>query len=447
MKSHSTTNTIQRAFFTKNTLRKVLYFAFLVLIFIILLLLNVNTPKIGDDYVYSFIFSTNERITSISEIFESQTIHYNIWGGRIVIHSILQYLIFLNKPFLVNSLNSFVFIIYILVLQWHIIGKFKYNLSLTFIVFSLIFMLQPAFGETILWLTGSLNYLWGTTIILTFLIPYRFYTNKSSNLIIRILKNFIITIIGFIAGAISENLSLAMIVISILFIMYYKQNKWTIPSWSILGLISAISGYYILISAPGNYARAAEAGPTTLFHIIYRFLNYSKDFVYYLGMLNLIVAISVLLCRNKNILFQEKLKPTIIIYYIGILIGIYSMLVSPSFPPRAWFGIISINIIIAGIIYNEINKILNIEFNSIKASICLFCFLFVSFNIYDAFNDTNHIKEIWKDRNFKIEESIVPNKSNLKFEQYKAKTKFGMSDALYATEYMSKYYNKKIEIK
>ena len=55
----------------------------LAIIFIIMLILNVFTPLIADDYDYKYIYGTNykELVKNIFDVFISQYNHYMTWGG------------------------------------------------------------------------------------------------------------------------------------------------------------------------------------------------------------------------------------------------------------------------------------------------------------------------------------------------------------------------------
>jgi hypothetical protein len=80
----------------------------------------------------------------------------------------------MGKP-LFNAANTLVYCVFVLLTYFHITGgalrKFKPLLFLAingFYWFSV-----PAWGQDFLWLTGSCSYLWTTTIILFFLVPFR----------------------------------------------------------------------------------------------------------------------------------------------------------------------------------------------------------------------------------------------------------------------------------
>lgn len=425
---------------------KYLFFFILLGVFLLLFFLNYKTPMIGDDYSYSFIFSTSDRISSLSDIFESQYLHYYGWGGRSVVHAIAQALLLFSSPLLIDLFNAFAFLAFICLMYLHVLGKRNvYDIRLLIVLFASVWILQPAFGETILWITGSANYLWGMLIILLFLLPYRFYKPVAGNKVSRnVLYACLMFLGGIIAGWTNENTALGMILIITMYIVYYKYNEWTIRSWVYWGMLGAIVGYIFMIMAPGNFVRA-EGTSISSFHILYRTLTATQSFVYYLGILNLGIAILSILYLKFSDMSKRRVIPFMIIYYTGVFVSIYSMVASPGFPPRAWFGSITLNIIVLGIVFwNQNYKEPFLSY--IKNSVVIFCLAFFFFSLYDAYKDINSIDKIWKDRQVVLERKKNEGATQVVFKEYQAKTKFGLGDAPYAKKYISDYYSIEFEL-
>jgi len=401
---------------------------------------------IGDDYVYSFVYLTPERLSSVADIFDSQYKHYFIWGGRSVVHIIAQILLLINNPLIIDGINSFGFLIYALLIYYHITGEKKLSLGILIFIFGSIWLLQPAFAETFLWITGAANYMWGTIIILLFLLPYRLYSHKPVNNLKSLFYSIGMLFAGVIAGWTNENTAAGMVVITFLCIIYFLSKKWSIPMWMYTGLFGAIIGYILMIAAPGNFNRAEGVG-FSLLAVLYRFFRYTDTFIQYLGAFNLVLMILLILYKKfRGKLPHKNVIPALSIYFAGIFVSIYVMVVSPGFPARAWFGPITLNIIAGGIIlYN-----LNYDFSflrKIKYIIILFMITACCLSIYDSYKDVDRIDKIWKGRYAQIEEMKKINAGPIVFEQYYAKTKFGLSDATYAMKAMSEYYGIEIIIK
>lgn len=423
----------------RQSVYNLLFMLVLCLIFPFILFLNVKTPLIGDDFVYSFIYQTQSRLTSINDIFESQYLHYYKWGGRSVVHFITQMLLLTNNSLVIDIINSLGFIAFILTIHYHIIGKLKNSISILIISFSLTWFLQPVFAETVLWITGSSNYLWGTLIILLFLLPYRLYgNNKGCSLLKDITFSLLMLIGGIIAGWTNENTAAAMIIMIVCFILYHKYSNNKTTLWMYAGLIGAIIGYIIMIAAPGNFARA-EGTSISPFLVTYRVLNYTQRFVNYLGLLNLGIALLMLIYIKFNSNNRKATLSYICIYFIGVFISIYIMVASPGFPARAWFGTITFNIIAFGILYNKVDSFTPLV-KQAKYCFLIFCVISFMASFYDAYKDVKAINNIWEERMLIIAEKKNDKATNVVFKEYQARTKFGLGDTPYALPYMSLYY-------
>jgi len=422
-----------------------LFLLCLVFIFCIIFFFNYKTPMIGDDYPYSFIFETSTRISSFADIIESQYLHYYGWGGRAVAHTIVQLLLLTNSPLLIDIVNSLAFTGFIFLLYLNIVGRKTGGIRLLIVLFTSIWILQPAFAETVLWITGSANYLWGTLIILAFLLPYRLY---NGDVVVGNIKGIVLSIamflFGIIAGWTNENTAAGMIIMIITYIIYYKYRKQEIAFYLYGGLVGAIIGYILMIAAPGNFVRAEGTGFSP-FVILYRILMATRSLVYYVGVLNLGVAILLILYLKFTEANTRLVIPFVIIYYIGWFVSIYVMAGSPGFPARAWFGPITLNIVIFGILLLHQNY--NLRFLSqIRSSIVILCVSFFLFTLYDALRDVVVIDRIWKERMVVLEQKKREGAEKVVFKEYQAKTKFGLGDAAYAKKYMSNYYGIEFEL-
>ncbi|MDU1905154.1 MAG: DUF6056 family protein [Dysgonomonas sp.] len=422
-----------------------LFLLCLVFIFGVIFFFNYKTPMIGDDYPYSFIFETSTRISSFADIVESQYLHYYGWGGRAVAHTIVQLLLLTNNSLLIDVVNSLAFVLFIFLLYLNIVGHKSGGIRLLIVVFTSIWILQPAFAETTLWITGSANYLWGTLIILAFLLPYRLY---GGDVLLGNMKNVVFSIamfvFGIIAGWTNENTAAGLIVMIVAYIIYYKYKKQKITPYLYCGLIGAIIGYILMIAAPGNFVRAEGTGFSP-FVVIYRILMATRSLVYYVGALNLGIAILLILYLKFTEANTRLVIPFVIIYYVGWFVSIYVMAGSPGFPARAWFGPITLNIVIFGILLFHQNY--NLRFLSqIRNSIAVLCISFFLFTLYDALRDIVVIDRIWKERMVVLNQKKKEGAEKVIFKEYQAKTKFGLGDAAYAKKYMSNYYGIEFEL-
>ena len=329
-------------------------------IILIIFIFNVYTPMIADDYSYS------NGIFSVTDIVKSQYNHYFNWGGRSVAHFLAQLWLLIGKP-LFNVANTMIYLIFIILVNFHITGTFKKFNPLLFIVTNITFwILTPAWGQNFLWLTGSCNYLWTSTIILVFIIPFRIHLENNEwklNLALSILYFFL----GLIAGWCNENSGAALLFFFIGYFIIKKIKKEMFNLFEILSFFGFLIGFIFLISAPGNYIRLGvineinQRSDPIFITFAVRILDISKMFLSY-GIIFIFVLVLIILdIAGKKIQFlsftifgfninfsyqkQNKLKSFTYIYVLAAFAGAYSMVLAPGFPLRAYFIIIVFSII------------------------------------------------------------------------------------------------------
>lgn len=425
--------------------QKVIRSSFFVLfsLFVILLIfyLNVKTPLFADDLYYTFIFHSPNKITGIMDIFRSQYEQYMTWGGRSVVHVIAQYLLYL-PPIVADIANSIAFLLLLTLIYLHINYKKPFSISLFVGIFLLVWFMMP-FADTILWITGSANYLWGGILILAFLFVYRHYNGKrrDKNGVLYLFKSVLMFICGIICGWTNENTGAAMLLMIVLFMVYYRKNKWGIPLWAITGLVGALIGYLVMILAPGNFIRARETH-TDLFLIIYRFFRYTQAYLNFLGILALAIFILAFYAIKQKVNNFKDITIISFIYFIGGIAAVYVMVLSPSFPQRAWFGIIVFTIISLGILVTNLQ---NVFLRYLKYGAITLGLLIFSFNSFDINKEINMVDNIVKERDAFIRKSIAEGKKKVILSPYHVSSKYIMADPIYASPLLTIYYGIEIE--
>lgn len=452
---------VERLIGENKKLKLILFVTTLLFFGSIIFVFNRETPLQWDDFKLAFIWTEEvhldengkmneptERVASFVDIIQSQYNHYFTWGGRTVVHVIAQSLLLIN-PLLADILNTLVYLIYAILIYYHIVGKSRHSLITFIIVNFLIWFLQPVFGETILWITGSANYLWGTTIVLLALLPFRLFDNTSSNKN-SFAKCFAMLLLGIIAGWTNENTAGAAIFITILFLIYYRSQKWRIPSWAIFGLTGMLIGYLIMILAQGNVNRAelrTSGMSLSLFLFVYRFLTTTQNFVQYLGLLNLFSLILFLLVKRytQNDEQFKRIKFLVVVYLLGTIAGSYAMLLSPIFPPRAWFGVITFNIISFGVLFHHLNYSFSF-IRQIRMGILILGILTFGFTLYDGYRDVHNINNTWKQREAAIKQQQATGKKAV-IHWTHGQTKFSLSDPPFLPSVILLYYGVDVEVK
>ena len=362
------------------------------------LIFNYLTPLVSDDFSYSFSRKTGVRITSIDDIIVSQYHHYFVQGGRSVAHFIAQYFLLFNNKYFFNIANTIVYGLFILLIQFHISGSFKKNIKL-FVAINLFFwFFVPVWGQNFLWLTGSCNYLWTTTIILLFLIPFR-KKMADKDYRLNILLTFLFIFVGVLAGWSIENSGAAVLSLLIAYFIRKKIIKEKICLFEILLTIWFLVGFIVLIKAPGNYFRLKNASAGQgfiLFELVKRFVLITMNLFRYCS---LPVAMSIIIGFDLIVHQKKQIDIQVWFYFLTGFAGLYSMLLSPQFPERAMF----ISLVFFCIGFFSILRHIKIEIPAIitrtKKFVLIFCIgLFVFGSLLPALRDIYKAHKIWEDR-------------------------------------------------
>lgn len=347
---------------SKSKNQKIILGIFIVVIFVLTLLLNHLYPLILDDYVYSFVYAGDpeRRVSTLHDLFESQYNHYFMWGGRTIVHFIAQFLLSL-KPIWHDLLNSLAFISLMLMMyKISNLGTSKKNIAVFLIITILSSIMQPGFTATVLWITGSANYLWGTLIILLFLYPfYNYYITKQSK--DSIVKSIIFFILGIIAGWTNENMSIALCFLILFLLIIFKIQKIKIPKWTITSLFGLVLGCVIMLAAPGNYVRyelemqgrgipiEVANSLSIYFERLTPICKLYRKRMLLLTLINIILFILYLKTNKSN--NKREIITMWLLVFVSAHLATIAMVGAPEFADRAAFGVITFLILSLGIIY------------------------------------------------------------------------------------------------
>ena len=294
----------------------------------ILYTFNYWTPLLADDFGYRVSRITGQPVSSFSDIFWSEYHHYFTWGGRVINHFLAQCFLWWGKTYF-NILNTFAYLGLILLIYIHALGKWVWRPSLLIIISTGLLLFLPAWGQDILWLTGSANYLWSILIVLIFLLPFRFQMEREKPVLNNPALCSLYMVFGCIAGWTNENLTVGLNCIACLYIWYFYHVRHRRYTYMIWGIAGTIVGALFLLLAPGNIVRAGDA---TLIktvikgigHVFRKFFQLNSLFYPCLIVMGLCVAI-------KNSLKVSIWK----IYFIGGIVTHISMIASPYYSDRA----------------------------------------------------------------------------------------------------------------
>lgn len=221
--------------------------------------LNQLIPFMSDDFVFGYRFFgpdvySNQPIASVDDFIESLKQIYITHNGRLLAHGLMLTFCALLGKSVFNIVNAIVFG-YAVYLTWKLIiqttdRKWQSTwLLLPVVAFYL--AIAPAPGDTLLWVSGALNYLWTTTICL--LILYLFerrqqYATASS---------ILFGLLGLIGGQSHELLSISF---SAAFLWCWIREPKSITTPFQMLIVAFWFSSLSVVFAPGIMTRAFHSG-------------------------------------------------------------------------------------------------------------------------------------------------------------------------------------------
>ncbi len=347
------------------------------------------------------------------DIFDYQVWHYFNWGGRTVAHTLAQILLVFPKA-VFNILNSFIYtaLIYLIYLHGCFNKDNEDNSYMLLLIHFILWFIIPVFGQSFIWLVGSCNYLWTTVIILYFLWLYR--RNTLSEKWYNLLFMFIL---GLLAGWTNENTSAGLIAILVfsLIINKVETKKFELSKTRLFGIIGTLAGFIIMICAPGNYIRSAEFKDDTF--IIIKIIKRTLDITNNLENIILPLLIVIIILISLKIYHKKKIEKETYTFILGGFAAIYAMVLSPTFPGRAWTGAIIFFVIAIVILVYDLDTI-NRLYKFILVDFCIILSIIYVSQYMDLARNINYLRNTW---NYRVDVINESDKDKI-FEFYKYET-------------------------
>ena len=299
-----------------------------------------TTPFMRDDLWYATNLVTGEKVSSVSDIIESQIWHYFNWGGRSINHALLQ-AVLASGEVAADIFN----ILATIILGFAIYKTSRAKNPLMFLLCeALIVAFNASLFFSMLWESGSVNYLYSTSWILL----YVAVIIKELDLDIikegdskgkTIAKCIWIIPLALIAGWSTENMGPTCFVLTVGVIIFLAVKKRKIPIFLFEGALMTLIGSAVLILAPGNFVRNQFVEKASLINIIMAridsFLMSGCGFL----LPSFLFAIILLVIQ---IYIIKEIKPRDIALFAFAVIAQGAMILSPAYPQRASFGIMCV---------------------------------------------------------------------------------------------------------
>ena len=236
-----------------ETTEKRVFLLFLCGLFLALLALNVLTPFLADDYTYAFSFADGARIAGVGQLPASLAAHGREMNGRYAPHFFVQ-LFTLLPGWLFDLCNSLAFVALMLGLCRLGAGEKRYDWKLLALSFSAVFLCAPDVGGSMLWLSGSLNYLWCGALSLWLLVPFGDALLRGRAAPAKGVTA-LLCLGGLLAGNGSESWSAALALLMLACALCQRAFTKKLPLWMLAVSACTLAGWLFLILAPGDSQR------------------------------------------------------------------------------------------------------------------------------------------------------------------------------------------------
>ena len=310
-----------------NTSKKLLWLFYIVL-FAFMLLCNVLTLQLSDDYAYLYSWSDGARITNPLQIIPSMAAHAQRMNGRLVAHGVAQFWLML-PDWIFDVVNSFVFVIQIpLIVCISSDSRVPRNNLLHVGIFCAIWVCELAFGQANLWLDGACNYLWSVPAGLLFILPYvRCFMSDDAYRMKMPKVLFLILALAMGGWAESGSAAFIFMAATLLVLGYFWHHK-PMPRILLAGLALATVSYITIYMAPAQMNKASSMSVMSLLGGVLRCLLRLSDIWV------LVAAFAVLLALNLSNGTDKKRLALAGVFFLGAMCANFILIFASFYPER-----------------------------------------------------------------------------------------------------------------
>jgi len=301
--------------------------------FLLMLFCNLKTNLLADDFMYCFSFADGSRIEHLADCFPSMAAHRHSMNGRLISHFLVQ--VFLMLPLgIFKLLNALVLVAEVYLVYRLANRKAERSNLLLCCIFGGIWIFTLNFGQVILWLDGSVNYLWATFFSLLFLTVYinKFMDDRDIKALpLRILY----VLAAFLVGAYSENCASTVIFCSSCFLLLSRfVKKQRVAPYLWLAILAAFGGFLFMMSAPAEIAnKSSQLTFSNLFGNFVAALEMYRR-ICLPGLVYLALAVAAYCSR-----LDKSVQLLALMLMLGSLVSVFVLTFASFFPERsAYFG-------------------------------------------------------------------------------------------------------------
>lgn len=324
--------------------RKIIFYLILGIAVLMVYAYNYLTPYLSDDYAYLFEV---KKATSLWDLIKQQYGEYLSNSGRVIGQFNVRLSLSVNKQ-VFNVVNSGMFLALILLIYYNIRRKKKYDIFVLLLIITFLWKFTVDFGQTMLWICGACNYLWGSVIILGYFTLYRYFLEHTWKIKHQAGIALLMFLLGIAAGWCNENTSGG----GFLLILMYGLNFWwqnrkekrrAIYPFMISGIAGMCCGLLGMVMAPGVRKRSITMsednyeGFVGLVSRAYKITITIKNLFFVL--LVILIIVLVLLGLQKKIRDWKSIRTNDSILFLAAFAATaYALILAPTPANRAFFG-------------------------------------------------------------------------------------------------------------
>ena len=324
--------------------RKTIFYIILCTSLVMIYAYNLLTPYLSDDYAYLIEV---RKAASLWDLVKQQYGEYLSNSGRVIGQFNVRLSLYVSKQFF-NVINSGMFLALVLLIYRNVSRKKKHDIFVLLLAIAFLWRFSVDFGQTMLWICGSCNYLWGSVIILSFFTLYRYFLEKEEAVRHQGILALLFLLFGIAAGWCNENTSGGGLLLVLMYSLNFwwkkrKENRKGIYPFMIAGVTGMCLGILGMISAPGVRKRSATmsedqyTGLVGLLSRIYKTTVSIRELFF--ALLVVITILFVILVLQKKLKTWTQIRTNdSVLFAVAFVATSYVLALIPTPQNRAFFG-------------------------------------------------------------------------------------------------------------
>lgn len=324
--------------------RKLIFRMILAAAFLTIYAYNILTPYLSDDYAYAIHV---REAGSLWDLVKQQYGEYLSNSGRVIGQFNVRLSLAVDKQ-VFNLVNSGMFVGLVLLMYANIRRKKKNDIFVLLLILTFLWKYAVSFGQTMLWICGACNYLWGSVIILGFVTLYRHFLDYPEGKGHGALLAAGMFLYGIAAGWCNENTSGGGLLLSLMFGLNAwwnkkRQGQRCIYPFMISGVWGMCCGMLGMISAPGirnrseTMSEGAYTGLVGLLSRTYKITLALRELFWAVIIITVIVLVFLVLQQKLKGWRQIHNNETVL-FLVGAIATSYALAIAPTPMNRAYFG-------------------------------------------------------------------------------------------------------------